>query len=62
MIDKFKMDRGKEHIFYCHSGVRSTTPVFVLYLMGWDVDRLHNYDGSWLEWSYHEQNPIATGP
>ncbi len=30
--------------------------------MGWDVDRLHNYDGSWLEWSYHEQNPIATGP
>jgi thiosulfate/3-mercaptopyruvate sulfurtransferase len=61
VIDKFKMDRGKEHIFYCHSGVRSTTPVFVLYLMGWDVDRLHNYDGSWLEWSYHEQNPIATG-
>ncbi len=62
VIDNFKMDRGKEHIFYCHSGVRSTTPVFVLYLMGWDVDRLHNYDGSWLEWSYHEQNPIATGP
>ena len=62
VIDKFKMDRGKEHIFYCHSGVRSTTPVFVLYLMGWDVDRLHNYDGSWLEWSYHEQNPTATGP
>ena len=62
VIDTFKMDRGKEHIFYCQSGVRSTTPVFVLYLMGWDVDRLHNYDGSWLEWSYHEQNPIATGP
>ncbi len=61
VIDKFQMDRGKEQIFYCHSGVRSTTPVFVLYLMGWDVDRLHNYDGSWLEWSYHEQNPIATG-
>jgi len=62
VIDKFKMDPGKEHIFYCQSGVRSTTPVFVLYLMGWDVDRLHNYDGSWLEWSYYEQNPIATGP
>jgi 3-mercaptopyruvate sulfurtransferase SseA len=62
VIDKFKMDPGKERIFYCQSGVRSTTPVFVLYLMGWDVDRLHNYDGSWLEWSYHEQNPIATGP
>jgi 3-mercaptopyruvate sulfurtransferase SseA len=42
VIDKFKMDRGKEQIFYCHSGVRSTTPVFVLYLMGWDVDRLRS--------------------
>jgi thiosulfate/3-mercaptopyruvate sulfurtransferase len=62
LIDTFKMDRGKEQIFYCHSGVRSATPVFVLYLMGWDVDRLHNYDGSWLEWSYYEQNPVATGP
>jgi thiosulfate/3-mercaptopyruvate sulfurtransferase len=60
VIDRFKMDRDKDNIFYCHSGVRSATPVFVLYLMGWDVDRLRNYDGSWLEWSYDEQNPVAT--
>ena len=28
--------------------------------MGWDVDRLRNYDGSWLEWSYDARNPVAT--
>ena len=61
VIDKFKMDRRDDNIFYCHSGVRSTTGVFVLYIMGWDPDRLRNYDGSWLEWSYYEGNPILTG-
>jgi 3-mercaptopyruvate sulfurtransferase SseA len=29
--------------------------------MGWDPDRLYNYEGSWLEWSYHESNPVLTG-
>jgi thiosulfate/3-mercaptopyruvate sulfurtransferase len=61
VIDKFKMDEGKDQIFYCQSGVRTTTGIFALYLMGWDIDRLHNYDGSWLEWSFHEGNPIASG-
>jgi thiosulfate/3-mercaptopyruvate sulfurtransferase len=61
VIDKFKMDPRDDNIFYCHSGVRSTTGVFVLYMMGWDPDRLRNYDGSWLEWSHHEGNPILTG-
>lgn len=61
VIDKFKMDPRDDNIFYCQSGVRSTTGVFVLYMMGWDPDRLRNYDGSWLEWSYHEGNPILTG-
>lgn len=61
VIDKFKMDESKDQIFYCQSGVRTTTGIFALYLMGWDVDRLHNYDGSWLEWSFHEANPIAQG-
>jgi 3-mercaptopyruvate sulfurtransferase SseA len=62
VIDKFKMDPRDDNIFCCHSGVRSTTGVFVLYVMGWDPGRLRNYDGSWLEWSYHEGNPVLTGP
>jgi thiosulfate/3-mercaptopyruvate sulfurtransferase len=61
VIDKFKMDPRDDNVFYCHSGVRSTTGVFVLYLMGWDPDRLRNYDGSWLEWSHHQGNPVLTG-
>ena len=40
-----------DHIFYCHSGVRAATPLFALYLMGFPVERLHLYDGSWIEWS-----------
>ncbi len=24
-------------------------------------DRLYNYEGSWLEWSYHESNPVVSG-
>jgi thiosulfate/3-mercaptopyruvate sulfurtransferase len=61
VIDKFKLDPAKDQIFYCQSGVRTTTGIFALYLMGWDLDRLHNYDGSWLERSFHERNPIASG-
>ena len=52
---------NKDQVFYCQSGVRTTTHIFSLYLMGWDLDRLHNYDGSWIEWSYYEQNPIKSG-
>ncbi len=40
-----------DHIFYCHSGVRAATPLFALYLMGFPIERLHLYDGSWIEWS-----------
>jgi thiosulfate/3-mercaptopyruvate sulfurtransferase len=61
VIDEFGMSPDKDQIFYCQSGVRTTTAIFTLYLMGWDPDRLHNYDGSWLEWSYDEDNPIAVG-
>ncbi len=40
-----------DHIFYCHSGVRAATPMLALYLMGYPVERLRLYDGSWIEWS-----------
>jgi thiosulfate/3-mercaptopyruvate sulfurtransferase len=54
------IEKGKDQIFYCQSGVRTTTHIFALYLMGWDMDRLHNYDGSWIEWSFHEKNPVES--
>jgi thiosulfate/3-mercaptopyruvate sulfurtransferase len=61
VIDRFNMDPRDQHIFYCQSGVRSATAVFALWLMGWDPDRIYNYEGSWLEWSYHDSNPVLTG-
>ena len=61
VIDRNGMDKDLTHVFYCQSAVRTTTHIFALYLMGWDLDRLLNYDGSWIEWSYYEENPVATG-
>jgi thiosulfate/3-mercaptopyruvate sulfurtransferase len=58
VIDKYGMDKNKRQIFYCQSGVRTTTEMFALYLMGWDSAVLGNYDGSWIEWSYFDKNPI----
>jgi thiosulfate/3-mercaptopyruvate sulfurtransferase len=60
VIDKYDMSRKKHHIFYCQSGVRTTTNIFALYLMGYDLCKLHNYDGSWIEWSYFDKNPVVT--
>ncbi len=50
-----------DHIFYCHIGIRAATPLFALYLMGYPVDRLRNYDGSWLEWSNSSAAPAGNG-
>ncbi len=57
VIEENGIDREKDQIFYCQVGVRSTVNMFALYLMGWDPTKLHNYDGSWAEWSYYEKNP-----
>lgn len=45
-------DTSHAHVFYCQSGVRTTQLIFGLCLAGWPVDRLKNYDGSWIEWSH----------
>ncbi|GJQ59944.1 MAG: sulfurtransferase [Candidatus Scalindua sp. AMX11] len=58
VIEENGIDREKNHVFYCQVGVRTTVNMFALYLMGWDPAKLHNYDGSWAEWSYYDQNPI----
>ena len=56
------LDPGLRHIFYCQSGVRTTTAIFALYLMGWDPAHLINYPGSWIEWSRDPANPIQRDP
>jgi thiosulfate/3-mercaptopyruvate sulfurtransferase len=58
VIDEHGMDKSKRQIFYCQSGVRTTTEMFALYLVGWDPANLANYDGSWIEWSYFDKNPV----
>ncbi|WP_321330442.1 sulfurtransferase [uncultured Ilyobacter sp.] len=43
-------------IAYCQSGVRSAHTTFVLtQLLGYK--NVKNYDGSWIEWSYHKELP-----
>ena len=56
------IDPAQRQIFYCQSGVRTTTAIFALYLMGWDPTHLINYCGSWIEWSRDPANPIQIGP
>lgn len=62
VIERQRLDPHGQHLFYCQSGVRSTTAIFALYLMGWDPAQLLNYDGSWQEWSRDPANPILRGP
>lgn len=56
------LDTAQRHIFYCQSGVRTTTAIFALYLMGWDPAHLLNYCGSWIAWSRDPANPIQRDP
>ena len=51
VLRKAGFEPDRDHIFYCHSGVRAATPMLALYLMGYPVERLRLYDGSWMEWS-----------
>lgn len=53
VVEKTGIEPGQHNIFLCQSGVRTTTEIFSLYLLGFNPDKLHNYDGSWLEWSNH---------
>ena len=54
-------DPEKEQYFYCQSGVRSTQVLFALYLSGWPVEKLHNYDSSWIGWSKDDSLPSEAG-
>ncbi|TVR68417.1 MAG: hypothetical protein EA427_10940 [Spirochaetaceae bacterium] len=48
----------KEIIAYCQSGVRSAMTTTVLAdMLGYP--NVSNYDGSWIEWSYHRDRPVT---
>lgn len=51
----------KEIYLYCQSGVRTTHSMVSLYLIGFPIEKLRNYDGSWIEWS-RSKEAIETGP
>jgi thiosulfate/3-mercaptopyruvate sulfurtransferase len=60
-LHKLGYDRSREQYFYCQSGVRSTQAIFALYLAGWPLEKLHNYDSSWIGWSKDKNLAIVTG-
>jgi len=61
LLQENGFDPGKDQYFYCQSGVRSTQPLFALYLAGWPLEKLHNYDGSWIGWSKDPALPLESG-
>jgi thiosulfate/3-mercaptopyruvate sulfurtransferase len=61
LLQKFGYDRKKDQYFYCQSGVRTTQALFALYLAGWPLEKLHNYDSSWIGWSKDDRLPIEAG-
>ncbi len=61
LLQRLGYDRSREQYFYCQSGVRSTQALFALYLSGWPMDKLHNYDSSWIGWSKDTNLPLLTG-
>ena len=47
-------------IVYCQSGVRSANTLFVLKEL-LNYPNVKNFDGSWIEWSYHKNLPVDVG-
>lgn len=52
------LPKNRQIIVYCQSGVRSALLTFVLREL-LDYPFVSNYDGSWIEWSYHIDLPIV---
>ena len=61
VLHELGFDPAKEQYFYCQSGVRSTQGLFALYLSGWPLEKLHNYDDSWIGWSKDASLPLEAG-
>jgi len=41
--------------------VRSTQALLALYLAGWPLEKLHNYNSSWIGWSKGKNLPVVSG-
>jgi thiosulfate/3-mercaptopyruvate sulfurtransferase len=61
VLEKLGFDPGKQQYFYCQSGVRTTQMIATLYALGWPMERLHNYDSSWIGWSKDNKLPLEKG-
>jgi thiosulfate/3-mercaptopyruvate sulfurtransferase len=61
LLDKLSVDPKKDQYFFCQSGVRSTQALFTFYLLGVPLNKLHNYDSSWIGWSKDPSLPIVSG-
>jgi thiosulfate/3-mercaptopyruvate sulfurtransferase len=61
VLKKLSVDPKKDQYFFCQSGVRSTQALFTFYLLGWSLDKLHNYDSSWIGWSKDPSLPVVSG-
>ena len=59
LIRSYNLDKGKDQVFYCHAGIRSTQVIFALFLLGWPVEKLHNFDGAWIAWTHNKDNPVV---
>jgi len=60
LLKKLDVDPKKHQYFFCQSGVRSTQAMFTFYLLGFPLDKLHNYDSSWIGWSKDPSLPIVS--
>lgn len=61
LLKKLGADFKKDQYFFCQSGVRATQGLFAFYLLGVPLEKLHNYDSSWIGWSKDSSLPIETG-
>jgi len=59
-LAKKGISKDKKIIAYCQSGTRSShTTTFLTEVLNYP--NVKNYDGSWIEWSYHYVNNPESG-